>query len=71
MNSKLDSVGGEMRAVLATEVLLVVPVSVAIAAGLTAIVGRLGGLLIELLGSCYHPRIVTPSTLERRGPKKR
>ena len=40
---------GRMRAVLATEVLLVVVVSVALAATLTALVGRFGGAVVGLL----------------------
>jgi hypothetical protein len=40
-----------MRAVLASEVLLVVAASVAIAAGLTAVISRFGGVVLRLLGT--------------------
>lgn len=46
---KIGASYGRMRAVLATEVLIVVAASLTIAAGLTAMVGRFGGLLIGLL----------------------
>lgn len=46
---KIGASYGRMRAVLATEVLIVVAASLTIAAGLTAVVGRFGGLLIGLL----------------------
>ncbi len=46
---KIGASYGRMRAVLATEVLIVVAASLTIAAGLTALVGRFGGLLIGLL----------------------
>ena len=46
---KIGASGDRVRAVLATEVLIVVAASVTIAATLTAIVGRFGGLLIGLL----------------------
>ncbi len=40
---------GRMRAILATEVLLVVVVSVTIATALTAVIGRFGGAVVALL----------------------
>ena len=46
---KIGASGGRMRAVLATEVLLVVVVSVSIAAALTAVVGRYGSAVVGLL----------------------
>jgi putative ABC transport system permease protein len=46
---KIGASRGHMRAILATEVLLVVVASVAIAACLTAIVGRYGGAVVALL----------------------
>jgi len=46
---KIGASGGRMRAVLATEVLLVVFVSVTIATALTAVVGRYGGAIVGLL----------------------
>jgi putative ABC transport system permease protein len=46
---KIGASRGRMRSVLATEVLLVVVVSVALAAALTALVGRFGGSVVGLL----------------------
>jgi len=48
---KLGASRGRMRAVLASEVLLVVAASMAIAAGLTAVVSRFGGVVLRLLGT--------------------
>jgi len=46
---KIGASAGRLRAVLATEILIVVSASMAIAAALTAVVGRFGGLVIGLL----------------------
>jgi len=46
---KIGASRGRMRSVLATEVLLVVVVSVALAAALTALVGRFGSAVVGLL----------------------
>jgi len=48
---KIGASRGRMRAVLASEVLLVVAASMAIAAGLTAVVSRFGGVVLRLLGT--------------------
>jgi putative ABC transport system permease protein len=48
---KIGASRGRMRAVLASEVLLVVAASVAIAAGLTAVISRFGGVVLRLLGT--------------------
>jgi hypothetical protein len=46
---KIGASGGRMRAVLGSEVLMVVVASVVIAAALTAVVGRFGGAVVALL----------------------
>ena len=46
---KIGASRGRMRAILATEVVLVVVVSVTIATALTAVVGRFGGAVVGLL----------------------
>jgi putative ABC transport system permease protein len=46
---KIGASFAQVRAILASEVFIVVAASLAIAAALTAVVGRFGGLLIGLL----------------------
>ena len=48
---KIGAPRRRVRAILASEVLIVVVASLAIAAALTAVVSRFGGMLLRMLGT--------------------